>query len=452
MTQTYNAKQQQRALLAGHLIALGIGGGILCRNIPAYVLGAGLTTFGVVTAGRQGVRPDHALSTYSSVLMQCLTELCNPTTVESGTRQVVSAMAAQVPILNQLQESYTRLAEDPGFFNTLVTMDPNAKRFNPLVLGGLPGEGKTRVIQRLAERFIQLNPTGEVLVFDPEYDFNQSDTNGTPWPEHFKPGTHIFSDLSGLNAMRDRVKKRLATREAATPLMVIFDEFNNLRSFPGMPDDDTYYLEFLKDLKVAYNRAGKRGVLLVTGIQRIGAKETGLPLEYLASFPWLMFPKLARNKRIQTVLGLEENQKRQFLAVLAEMGEVVAMNNARLHPALYFTQESMTCKLIPHFEAHEVAKVIDPGLDWLLKVWQTCPHIIDAIENGEIKNRTELADPTLPWQTELASLLDENKLQRKNADQRWVALSTYWEKITSGEFRTAITETEDGIQETKTNP
>ncbi len=442
MTSPFNADQQRRAITAGSLMLLGLGTGILLRSIPAYIAGSALTTFGIVSAARKGIRPDQAVTLYSNEVMESVTEVFNPSVVDTQTRRIVTAIAAQTPLLKQLQESYTRLAEDPNFFNSLVTKDPQAGRFQPLVLGGIPGEGKTRVTQRLVERFTILNPEGEVMVFDPEYQFNQTDPNGTPWPEHLALGTHIFDDLAGLNGIRERLKRRLAGKEAATPLLIIFDELNNAKSFPGMPEDDKYYIDFLKELKVAYNRAGKRGVMIVTGIQRIGAQETGLPLEYLASFPWLVFPKLAHTKRLQTVLGLEEDQKRTYLQVLAEVDEVAAMGNPHLHPALYFTQEQIACKLIPHFEEHEISQVIEPGLDWLLKVWQRCPDIITAIEQGQIKNRTELADPALPYQEELATFLDENKLQRKNADRRWVALATYWDQLTSGEFRTAIAATD----------
>lgn len=450
MTSTYSVEQQRRALTAGSLILLGLGGSIIFRSWPAYLAGATLATVGVVSAARKGIRPDQAVSLYSNEVMDSVTELFNPTTVEANSRRVVSAIAAQVPILNTLQESYTRLSEDPNFFNSLVTIDQAAGRFQPLVLAGLPGEGKTRVMQRLVERFTILNPEGEVMVFDPEYSFNQSDPNGTPWPEHLKPGTHIFADLAGLNSIRQALRNRLKGHQtkgpqskgegASKPLLILIDEFNNLKSFPSMPEEDSYYIEFLKELKVAYNRAGKRGVMIVTGIQRIGAKETGLPLEYLSSFPWLIFPKLARSKRLQQVLGLEQDQKQRFLEVLVEIDEVVAMNNARLHPLAHFTQEEVSCKLIPHFESHEIVEVIEPGLDWLLSVWRACPEIIEAIERGEIKNRTELADPKLPYQQELAEALSETKLQRKTSDPRWQSLATYWEQLVSGEFRTAIAE------------
>ena len=438
MTSTYNADQQRRALTAGSLMLLGVLSGILLRNIPAYVAGATLTTFGVMTAARKGVRPDAAVGAYSNEVMEALTELFNPDSVDHNARRVVSAVAAQVPLLKQLQDSYTRLSEDPQFFNALVTLDPAAKRFQPLVIGGLPGEGKTRIIQKLVERFTLLNPEGQVMVFDPEYHFNQADANGSPWPEHLVLGTHIFDNLAGLNTIRTTLKNRLATTKQTTPLLIVLDEFNNLKSFPGMPEEDAYYTEFLRELKVAYNRAGKRNVMLVTGVQRIGAQETGMPLEYLSSFPWLIFPKLAKSKRLQTVLGLEETQKRTFLEVIAQVDEITAINNPTLHPAVYVTPERIDWKLIPHFTGHEITEVIEPGLDWLLKVWQACPHIIQAIEAGEIKTRTELADPALPYQEELAELLDESKLQRKTSDPRWQALAKHWDSLVNGDFTASI--------------
>ncbi|ESA37148.1 hypothetical protein N836_00275 [Leptolyngbya sp. Heron Island J] len=434
-----NAAKDRRALTAGSLILLGIGGSLMLRSWPAYVAGAALTTMGVVSAAKKGIRPDQAVNAYSNEVFDSITELFNPTTVENQSRRVVSAIAAQVPVLGKLQEQYTRMSEDPLFFNGLVTMDPASKRFDPLIVAGLPGEGKTRVSQRLVEQFTILNPEGEVLIFDPEYSFNQSDPNGTPWPEHLKLGTHIFEDLAGLNAIRQTLQKRLKSKGATTPLLIFFDELNNIRSFPGMPEEEEYYITFLKELKVAYNRAGKRGVMLVTGIQRIGAKETGLPIEYLSSFPWLVFPKLARSKRLQQVLGLEQEQKQLFQQTLAEVDEVTAMDNDQLHPMLYFTQEEIRCQLIPHFKEHEIVQVVEPGLDWLLKVWKACPEIIEAIESGQIKSRTELADPSKPYQEELAAALNETKLQRKNADHRWQSLATYWEQMTSGDFRAAIT-------------
>lgn len=450
MTSTSDAKKQnrkqQRALTSGSLIVMGFGLSLLLRSGPAYALGTGIATFGAISGSRKGIRPDHAANIYCNEVMECFTGFWNPDVVETATARVVSAVAAQVPLLKSLKQAYTRLSEDPTFFNALVTLDPDSKRFNPLVVAGLPGEGKTRVIQKIVERFMLLNPDGEVLVFDPEYDLNQRDDKGTPWPDHLKLGVHIYNTLGGLNSIRQRLKQRLTTKEATTPLLLVFDEFNNLASFDGMPEaGHEYYPAFIKELKTGYNRAGKRGVMIVTGIQRIGARENKLPLEYLNSFPWLIFPKLAHSPRLQEVLGLETDLKKRYQDALAEVSDVVAMNVSTLHPALYHTPDSTECKIIPHFEGHEIVQVIDPALEWVLKLWKHCGYIIEAIENGEISSRTELADPDKPWQDDIAEALGETKLQRKNTDDRWLALQVYWDQIQSGEFRQAITDASPAV-------
>ncbi len=278
---------------------------------------------------------------------------------------------------------------------------------NLAVLGD-QGEGKSTILHYLIYRFLQKHPNGRVWIHDIEGGQGHGKINqwlGLP---------HVFQEPQELLRLAREVRQGIEDTDMIPTLLVV-DEFTNTMGCLSPKAVE----ETVDHLKQIANRGKKRNIFFVIGSHEITAKDLKLNKAFIQKFTWVILPTVAALESTYANLCLPPESKTQKDKALEDLAVIDRAGG--VYPCVVCTKRDVSLRRVPDLsgmpETLQFESEQSPD-EWLADLVDR--HSIDPSEFNSIRKLTEAINEALDES-------EEPQVQRKNSDERYLAIKRLYE-------------------------
>lgn len=277
-----------------------------------------------------------------------------------------------------------------------------------LAVLGRQGEGKSMLLHYAIYQFLVKYPEGRVWIHDIEGGQGHGKINqwlGLP---------NVFQDPLDLPRLAREVRQGIEDNDLIPTLLVVDEFTNTMGCLPSKVAEET-----VDHLKQIANRGKKRNTFFVIGSHEMTAQDLKLNRAFIQKFVWVILPKVARLESTYTNLCLPPESKAQKAEAIEELKTIDRTGN--IYPCVVCIDTDISLRRIPDLsgmpETLQFESERSPD-EWLADL--VSRHSINPSGFTSIRKLTDAINAAL-------SESEEPQIQRKNSDERYLAIKRLYE-------------------------